>query len=290
MKVAIVGAGRMGRWFTGFFLEEKIKVIVSDVNKEKLDKIEEDFGVATTDNVNAVKDADRVLVSVPIESFEDVLKEIHSFLRPNQIIMDVCSIKELPVKLMHDYLKTGITLGTHPVFGPGAKSIKKQRIILTPTNPKEKKVAEDFKNWLEERGAYVSITSPRRHDELMSMVLGLPHFVGIILCDTLVDYANFKETRGMAGSTYKMLLTLAEAVAFEDPEFYADLQTRLPNVEKLESMLYQKTGEWLNIIRKKDKLEFATRMKSVVTKLKNINPNYTDSYELMHKLFDNVVL
>ena len=250
MKVAIVGAGRMGRWFTGFFLEENIKVIVSDVNTEKLDKIEEEFGVDTTDNVNAVKDADRILVSVPIQSFEEVIKEIHSCLRPNQIIMDVCSIKELPVKIMHDYVKTGITLGTHPVFGPGAKSIKKQRIILTPTNPKEKEVAKDFKMWLEERGAYVSITSPRRHDELMSMVLGLPHFVGVILCDTLVDYANFKEARGMAGSTYKMLLTLAEAVAFEDPEFYADLQTRLPNVEKLESMLYQKTGEWLSIIRK----------------------------------------
>jgi len=264
--------------------------VVSDVDKEKLSRIEDELGVTTADNVNAVKDADRVLISVPIENFEDVIREIHSYVRPDQVIMDVCSIKEFPVKMMHEYVKTGITLGTHPVFGPGAKSIKNQSFILTPTNTREKMFANDFKSWLEERKARVFLMSPRKHDELMSVVLGLPHFIAVVVCDILVDYANLAETRRVAGTTYKMLLTLAEAVASEEPKFYADLQMRLPKIEEIESLFCEKTTEWLNIVRKKDKLGFATKMKSIRMKLKKASPNYAKSYEIMHELFDNVHL
>ena len=36
MKIAIIGAGKMGRWFTRFFLEEGDSVVVSSRGKEKL--------------------------------------------------------------------------------------------------------------------------------------------------------------------------------------------------------------------------------------------------------------
>ena len=74
MKVAIIGAGKMGRWFTSFFLKEGDSGIVSSRSKEKLLKIRNEFGVEITDNVNAVKNADRVLICVPIENFETVVK------------------------------------------------------------------------------------------------------------------------------------------------------------------------------------------------------------------------
>jgi len=287
MKVAIIGgAGKMGQWFTRFFTEEGIPVIVSDINKEKLLKIKDELGVATTDNVNAVKNADRVLISVPIGNFEGVIREIHSYVRPDQVIMDICSVKEFPVKVMHEFIKNGITLGTHPVFGPGVKSIKNQSYILTPNNIKERVFAKDFKRWLEERNANVFIMSPRKHDELMSAVLGLPHFIGIVICDTLLNYANLSETKRVAGTTYRMLLTLAEAVISEEPEFYADLQMRLPETEKIESLYCEKSREWLNIVRRKDKLTFATKMNSIKMKLSKINPNYEKSYQIMNKLLD----
>jgi len=230
MKVAIIGAGKMGRWFTRFFLEQGDSVIVSSRSEGKLLKLKEEFGIEIADNVGAVKKADRVLICVPIENFEEVVKEIHSHVRPDQVVMDVCSIKEIPVKIMHEHIKAGVTLGTHPVFGPGVKSIKDQKFILTPTDKKEEAFAENFKSWLEKRGANVFIMSPRRHDELMSVVLGLPHFLGLVVCDALLDYGNFLEAKRVAGASFKMLLTLAEAVASEETEFYASLQMMLPFV------------------------------------------------------------
>jgi len=287
MKVAIIGgAGKMGRWFTRFFVEEGVPVVVSDINKEKLLKIKDEFGVPITDNINAVKTADRVLISVPIGNFEDVVREIHSYIRPDQVIMDICSVKEFPVKIMHEFIKNGITLGTHPVFGPGVKSIRNQSFILTPTNAKEKVFAKDFKRWLEKRKANVSIMFPRKHDELMSVVLGLPHFIGIVVCDTLLSYTNLSETKKVAGTTYKMLLTLAEAVASEEPEFYASLQMRLPKIEKIENLFCEKSREWLSIVRQKNELAFATKMKFIKKKLRETNPSYTKSYEIMNKLLN----
>jgi len=288
MKTAIIGAGKMGRWFTKFFLEEGDSVIVSSRSEEKLLKIKDEFGVEIANNINAVKNADRVLVCVPIENFEGVIKEIRSYVRPNQVVMDICSIKEIPVKIMHEYIKSGITLGTHPVFGPGVKSIKNQNFVLTPITKKEKMFAEVFKSWLEERQANVFIMSPRKHDELMSVVLGLPHFLGLVVCDTILDYANFLETKRVAGASYKMLLTLAEAVASEETEFYTSLQMNLPEIEKIEGLFLEKSREWLNAVRRKDKSAFASRMQLLKKKLREVNPNYEKSYEVMHRLLDAI--
>lgn len=177
MKVAIIGAGKMGQWFAKFFLDEGVTVIVSDKSKRTLSKIERELGVEVTDNINAVKTADMVLICVRIEDFEDVIKEIHSHVRPDQVIMDICSFKEFPVKVMHKYIKTGTTLGIHPMFGPETKSIRNQSFIFTPTNSREETFAKKFEGWLEGRHVKVFIMSPKKHDKLWAAILGLPHFI-----------------------------------------------------------------------------------------------------------------
>jgi len=268
MKIAIIGGtGKMGRWFTKFFLKEGYEVVVSGRNREKLAKMKAEFEVEIGDNVNAVKNADRVLIAVPIDNFEEVVKEIHSYIRPDQVIMDICSVKEFPVKVMHKYIKTAITLGTHPLFGPNVESIQNQNFVLTPTNDKEEKFANDFKKWLEERHVNVSVMPPKKHDELMSIILGLPHFIGVVVCDTLLDYANLAETKRAAGTSYKLLLALAETVVSQDPEFYASLQMHLPNVENIEALFCEKSKEWLKAVRQKDKSTIAEMMKLLKARL-----------------------
>jgi prephenate dehydrogenase len=288
MKVAIIGAGKMGRWFTRFFLEEGDSVIVSSRSQEKLLNLRKEFGVEIADNIGAVKKAERVLICVPIENFEEVLREISSHVRPDQVIMDICSIKEGPVKMMHKYIKAGITLGTHPVFGPGVESIENQNFVLTPTNDEDKRFAEHFKSWLEKRQVNVFIMSPREHDELMSVVLGFPHFLGLVVCDTLLDYPNFLETKKVAGTSHRMLLTLAEAIASEETEFYTSLQMNLPKIEEIEVLFLKKCEEWLNIVKRKDRMAFASKMELVKAKLRQLSPGYARSYEVMHRLFYDI--
>ena len=229
MRIAIIGAGKMGRWFTRFFKDEGFSVVVSSRTRSKLEALRDEFGVELADsNVEAVEGADWVLVCVSLDGLEAVLMEIGSRIQSGQVVMDIGSIKEIPVNLLHKYVKKGITLGTHPVFGPGAKSLEGQNFVLTPVNEEERRFAGEFKGWLEERDAKVAVTSPRRHDELMSLVLGFPHFVGLVAGDALMNNSDFVEAKQVGGASYKLLLTLVEAVSSEEPVFYSNLHMSLP--------------------------------------------------------------
>jgi prephenate dehydrogenase len=286
MRTAILGAGKMGVWFAKFCKENGEQVILADRKKEKLAKLGKELGVETADFVDAVKKADNIIICVSINAFAEVVKKIAPSLREGQTVVDICSIKEQPVEIMHQHIKKGLILGTHPVFGPGSPSVKHKAYILTPTNAKEQAFAEKYKGWLEKVGARVFIMSPKKHDELMSIVLGLPHFVGLVACEALLEQPDFLETKKVAGTTYQMLFTLAEATALENPELFASLQFTLPEMEKIEKLFIEKAREWLSLIKQKDPQAIAARMDSLKSRLMKTSRNYEKSYEIMYKMLE----
>jgi prephenate dehydrogenase len=286
MRIAVLGAGKMGVWFAKFFLEEGYSIVLADRNKEKLSKLKSELKVETADFVNAVQDADRILICVSISAFETVVKMIGPHIRESQVVMDICSIKVFPVEAMHKHIKAGLVLGTHPVFGPGSKGVKHKAFILTPTNAAEKEFAKSFKKWLEQKKAHVFIMSPKKHDELMPVVLGLPHFLSLVACETLIEQANYPETKKVAGTTYRMLFTLAEATALENPELYTSLQLNLPEMEKLESLFIEKAREWLRLIKQKDSVAITSKMEQLKAKLMKASSDYVRSYEIMYKMLE----
>jgi prephenate dehydrogenase len=178
-------------------------------------------------------------------------------------------------------------LGTHPVFGPGSNGVKHKAYILTPTNAKEQEFAEEFKKWLEQEEAHVFVMSPKKHDEMMSIVLGLPHFLGLIACETLLEQKNFSETKKVAGTTYRMLFTLAEATALETPDLYASLQTNLPELGEIEDLFMAKAKEWLNLIKNKDADAIVKRMAQLKAKMVEADSDFAKSYEVMYKMLES---
>jgi prephenate dehydrogenase len=234
----------------------------------------------------AVKAAERVLVCVSIGSFEEVIKKIAPDVHEGQVVMDVCSIKEYPVAVMHQYLKQGLVLGTHPLFGPGSRGVKHKTYILTPTNPAEEKYALEFQKWLDKEGAHTFVMSPQKHDELIAVVLGMPHFLGLAACETLMAQPNFLQTKEVAGTTYRMLFTLAQATALETPDLFANLQTKLPQVKKLEEQFLANAQAWLDLVKSKDQTAIVKRMEQLRKKLEQTDPEFAKSYEVMYRMLE----
>ncbi|MCX8188945.1 MAG: prephenate dehydrogenase/arogenate dehydrogenase family protein [Nitrososphaeria archaeon] len=288
MNIAIIGAGKMGRWFIRFFLNEGYKVEVIEKDERKFSMLKDEFGVNPTKDYSILKNICKILVAVPLDNFEDTIKSISPYISREHVILDICSLKEKPVNIMHKYIKFGITLGMHPLFGPGAKSISGQNIVLTPVRYKEKRFAEEFKKWLEKKGANVYIMSPKKHDKLMSIVLYLPHIIGLLVCDTLAEYEFYSEAKKISGTSFKLLITLAESVALEDPEFYATLHTSIPDNEEIGSALLKKLAQWVEIVRNKDKKEFVKRMMDIKSKIEKISPEYTKSYDSMYDMLEDM--
>ena len=287
MKVAVIGAGKMGVWFAKFFESKGYDVILADRKKAKLEAQKDLLVDLTTSFEEAVQDADQILLCVSINAMEEVAKAISPAIHEGQVVMDICSIKEAPVKTMHQYLNGATILGTHPVFGPGSNGVKHKAYVLTPTNAKEQEFAEQYKKWLEQEEAHVFIMSPQKHDELMSVVLGLPHFLGLIACETLLEQVNLPETKKVAGTTYRMLFTLAEATALETPDLYASVQTNLANLGEIEDLFMAKAQELLTLIKNKDQKAIVERLEQLKKKLAAADSDFADSYDVMYKMLES---
>lgn len=289
MKVAIIGgSGKMGRWFARHLLAEGDEVVISGRTESKVMEARRELGVDTASSVEAVKDADVILLSVPIETFEDIVVELAPHIQPEQVVVDVTSVKVMPVAAMHRHLKTRLVLGTHPLFGPGAKGITGQNFVLTPTNNEERTLAEKVRDYLETRGARVSLMTPEEHDDKMAVILGLSHFIAVVAADTLISSNKVAQPTALGGITYKVLLTLVESVISENPELYASIQMNLPGVAEIEALFQAKVAEWAEMVRKKDRGAFIRQMKTLKSRLEKDNPEFGKAYENMYRLAEGL--
>ena len=279
----------MGRWFANFLLKDGKEVIITGRNERKLLEVKQQLGVeVATNNVEAVKSADVILLSVPIDTFEEIVEQIHPYIQPKQVVIDITSIKVFPVETMHKHIKTGLVLGTHPVFGPGARGIANQNFVLTPTNDDERALAQKVEEYLEAKGARATLMTPQEHDEMMSVVLGLAHFISIVAADTLASFDKLQLMRAVGGSTYKVLVTLVESVISEDPELYASLQMSLPNVAEIEERFQSSSKTWADLVKNKDRQGFVKRMTALKDRLEKGNPDFGKAYENMYKIVEEL--
>ena len=278
----------MGQWFANFLLKDGKEVVITGRNQKKLQEAKRQLGAEVATNEEAVKTADVVLLAVPIDNFEEVVKQLSPYTHSGQAIIDITSIKVFPVETMHKYIKTGVTLGTHPMFGIGARGIVNQNFVLTPTNDEEGVLAQKVRRYLEARGARVTLMTPYEHDEAMTVILGLSHFIAIVSADTLVSFDRLKQMEAIGGSTYKVLLTLVGSVISEDPEFYASLQMSLPNMTEIEKLFQKSSKTWADLVKSKDRQEFVNRMNILRNRLEKGNLDFGKAYENIYKIVEGL--
>lgn len=279
MKIAIVGAtGKMGQWMSRLLLADGYEIIAIGRNQEKLSYMGKELNVETTTDIAQVRRAEVVLISVPIRGFEEVVASLAPHIIPGQSVMDITSIKVKPVAAMHKYLTQATVLGTHPLFGPGAQGIAGQNFILTPTDEAEERLADKARGYLEAKQARVKIMSPEEHDKLITIVLGLAHYIAIISADTLRRLGRLTEAEEASSTTYKLLLTLVESVIAEDPHLYASIQTELPDLPEVQQGFISCAEEWARIVALGKEEEFAKRMTSVRKEFEAASPGLSAPY------------
>ena len=289
MKVAIIGgAGKMGRWFTGFLLKEGDEVRITGRNQERLKEASRQLGVKGESNTSAVQWADVVLISVPIDDFTGVVQQIAPYTRPEQIIIEITSVKMLPVEAMHSYLNSKRVLGVHPMFGPGATDIAHHNFVLTPTNDVERDLALAAHKYLSERGAKVETMSPDEHDRMMSVVLSFCHFVALSAADTLLGVGKLQQLNAIGGTSYRMLMTFIASVISEDPSLYAALQMNLPFTVEMEKLFQEKVKVWADVIKNRDRQQFMKYMEHIRNVFTEENTDVEEAYRDGYKLVENL--
>lgn len=235
MRITILGgAGGMGEWFARFFKENNCDVRIVDIS-DKTEAVAKELGVEFS-TINVLKaevgalkeefaDTDIVLVSVPIDVTGRVIERVGPELQEGSLLMDVTSLKKAPVEMMEKCTSAGVEiLGTHPLFGPSAKSLHGLPVLFVPI--RKGPLYEEIYDIFERNGAKIEFLTADEHDEIMAVIQGLPHFIlfsyGITLKD--LDFDAERAIRFM-GPMYAVVMDFVGRLLHQDPYLYAQIQT-----------------------------------------------------------------
>ena len=174
--IGIIGLGRFGK-LVSHYLSQDLEVFVCSRSCKSSEIARTGARAAS---LETVCQQDIVIPCVPISTFRENLKSIAPLLKPKALVIDVCSVKEYPVKWMTEYLPDPVSiLATHPMFGPdsAADSLQDRKICLCRVRVPEKQYNR-IKTYLTSKGLIVIEATAREHDEQIATSLSLTHFVG----------------------------------------------------------------------------------------------------------------
>ncbi len=223
MKAAIVGVGAMGRWFANFAKDQGWKVVVTDINFAKAERVAGELKMeAVKSQADAVKDADIVVVAVPIAKTPKAITDIAPSVKKGALLADVASVKSEAVDAMKA-LKVELELvSVHPLFGPGATGVKGKDFVMVPVKPGQ--VYADLKALLTKLGANVVEMGAEEHDRLMSIAQALTHFVLISYISALKSMKGTKSAEKLRLPMFSTLLNLGKAFLSGNAELYGEIQ------------------------------------------------------------------
>ena len=219
--IGLIGYGRFGRLVVKN-LSAKFEIFVYTRSKDKEADIAEAGGrLVSLETACAQK---VVVLCIPISAMQETLKQIAPLLKPDAIVVDVCSVKVYPVRWMRELLPKSVDiLATHPMFGPdsAALSLAGHKIVLCPERIHPERYRK-IKTWLEAKSLILIETTPADHDKEIAVSLALTHFIGRTLSAFGATPLNI-DTEG-----YKRLLHILEVTNNDTWQLFEDMHRYNP--------------------------------------------------------------
>ncbi len=144
-------------------------------------------------NAEAVRDADLVILCIPVGACGPVAREIAPHLKPGAIVSDVGSVKGTVVRDMAPHLPGGVHfVPAHPVAGTEhsgpdsgfAELFINRWCILTPPEGSDAGAVERLRAFWAGLGAKVEIMTPDHHDLVLAITSHLPHLIAYTIVGT----------------------------------------------------------------------------------------------------------
>lgn len=210
-SLSIIGYGAFGRFMVKF-LKPYFDVYAYDIKKIKDSRIK-------FVELQEAASKDIVIIAVNMDVFEQTIKKISRYVKKNALVLDVCSVKVEPARLMEKYLpKHCEIIATHPLFGPHSckDGIKGRKIMVHGVRTKHlRNVAEFLKNKLQLK--IIQLT-PQEHDREMAFIQVITHLVG-----RTVNKTNLPELK-LSTYSYDSLKEVARIVGTDSDALFRTIQ------------------------------------------------------------------
>ena len=228
--LGIIGFGRFGKILSNI-LQRGFDIKIYDKNPNlKLTNVK----FVSLDEIVQEKN---IFIAVPIRNFKDIIQNIAPKLN-NTTIIDVCSVKMEPVKIMKSFLPQNVgIIATHPLFGPDSFNINNNLKMMMNNTRDSYDQFKFWKNYFISQDINIIEMDPREHDILASKTQGVTHFLGRVLKEfgiskTKIDTQGFSE-----------LLDLVNQTCNDSWELFSDLQLYNPYTNSVIEKLKKSTNE-----------------------------------------------
>jgi cyclohexadieny/prephenate dehydrogenase len=201
-RLALIGAGLIGSSIArAARARGVVRSVVATARSAATRKRVMELGFAddvAATNVEAAKDADLVIVCIPVGACGPVAAEIGPHLAPGAIVSDVGSVKAAVVRDMAPHLPAHVHfVPAHPVAGTEhsgpdagfAELFVNRWCILTPPDHVDRKAVERLAEFWRALGANVEVMSAEHHDLVLAITSHLPHLIAYTIVGTADELA-----------------------------------------------------------------------------------------------------
>lgn len=230
MKILILGAGKMGSFFTDVLCFEH-ECAVYDIDPKRMRFLYNTQRFTTMDEICEFH-PELVINAVTLKYTIEVFKQVIPYLHPDCIIGDISSVK---TGFLDFYKSTGMRfVSTHPMFGPTFANLG----VLSNENAIVIKEGDYlgrifFLDLYRRLGLNVHEYTFVEHDDAMAYSLSVP-FVSTFVFSAVMKHLD------APGTTFKRHLKIARGVLSEDDTLLREIlfnpHTK-PHVEKIRAEL-----------------------------------------------------
>ena len=212
----------------------------------------------------AVKDADLIVIGIPVNAYEEVIEKIKDHLKPGTIITDVGSVKKNVISVVEKKLPNNVFfIPGHPIAGTeksgpesGFESLFSGGwCILTPQIKTDKKAIQLVKNMWVSVGMKVDIMDSIHHDMVLAITSHIPHIIAYSIVGTVsnLEKSLKREVIKYAASGFRDFTRIAAS----DPVMWRDilimnkvsilkmLEVFKNDLNKLEKAIHKGDGKYL---------------------------------------------
>jgi cyclohexadieny/prephenate dehydrogenase len=233
-RIALIGIGLIGSSIAYDIRRLGLaKEIVVSTRKPETLKRAEELGLGdryTISAAEAVKDADLVIVSVPVGASGSVAEEISAALKLGAIVTDVGSTKASVIAQMEPHIPAGVHfIPAHPLAGTeksgpdaGFSGLFEGRwCIFTPLPATDETALKKLRHFWETLGSRVDEMDAEHHDKVLAIVSHLPHIIAYNIVGTADDLETVTESEVIkySASGFRDFTRLAAS----DPTMWRDI-------------------------------------------------------------------
>ena len=253
MKILILGAGKMGSFFTDV-LSFQHETAVYDVDPKKLRFVYNTYRFTTLDEIKAFE-PELVINAATVKYTLEAFRQVLPVLPKECILSDIASVK---TGLKEFYEESGFRyVSTHPMFGPTFASLDKlntENAIIISEGDHLGKIF--FKDLYQTLRLNIFEYTFDEHDETVAYSLSIP-FVSTFVFSAVMKHQE------APGTTFKKHLAIARGLLNED-DFLLQESLFNPRTPKQVEKIRVELKELLEIISNKD----ADGMKQYLTKIR----------------------